>query len=76
MELLRGQIAILTEEVRRSQLHHNIRDFEQSENVDADSNSNFNNSLNQPVKRNQKVPVQEPRPGLVHLQVPQRETKM
>ena len=50
-------------------------DGEQSEDADADSN-NFNNAFGQSVRGNQQVPVQEPRPGLVHLQVPQRETKM
>ena len=73
VELLRRQLTALTKEVRRSQLHHHRRDGEQSEDADADSNSYFNNPFGQTVRGNQQVPVQEPRPGPMHLQVPQRE---
>ena len=71
IELLRRQLKALTKEVRRSQLNHQRSDGEQSEDADADSN-NFNNAFGQSVGGNQQVPVQEPRPGLVHWQVPQR----
>ena len=73
IELLRRQLKALTKEVRRSQLNHQRSDGEQSEDADADSNSNFNNPFGQPVRGNQQVPMKEPRPGLEHLQVPQRE---
>ena len=72
IELLRRQLKVLTKEARRSQLNHQS-DGEQSEDADADSNSNFNNPFGQPVRGNQQVPMQEPRPGLEHLQVPQRK---
>ena len=63
MELLRGQLAALTEEVRRNQCHHPRNDGEQSEDTDADNNGNFDNPFGQLVRGNQQVPVQEPRPA-------------
>ena len=47
MELLRGQLAALTEEVRRNQHHHPRNDDELVEDAETDSHSNFGNPIGQ-----------------------------
>ena len=59
VELLRGQLAALTEEVRRNQSYHPRNDDEPAEDVETDSHSNFSNPIGQPKGG---VPRQVPSP--------------
>nr|POE76707.1 hypothetical protein CFP56_74679 [Quercus suber] len=45
VELLRGQLAALTEEVRRIQRYHPRNDDELAEDAETDSHSNFSNPI-------------------------------
>ena len=57
MELLRGQLAALTEEVRRSWRYHPRNDDEPVEDAETDSHNNFSNPIGQPRRG---VPRQVP----------------
>ena len=48
VELLRGQLAALTEEVRRNQRYHPRNDDEPDKDAETDSPSNFRNPIGQP----------------------------
>ena len=65
VEMLRGQLAVLIEEVRRNRHYHPRNDDETAEDVETDSHSNFSNSFGQPRGG---VPRQVPSP-------PRREPK-
>ena len=59
VELLRGQFAALTEEVRRNRHYHPRNDDEPAEDAEIDSHSNFSNPIGQPRGG---VPRQVPSP--------------
>ena len=48
LELLRGQLATWTEEVRRNRRYHPRNDDEPAEDAETDSQSNFDNPIGQP----------------------------
>ena len=48
VELLRGQLAALTKEVRRNRRYHPRNDDETAEDAETDSHSNFSNPIGQP----------------------------
>lgn len=48
LELLRGQLATLTEEVTRNWRYHPRNDDEPAEDAETDSQSNFDNPIGQP----------------------------
>ena len=48
VELLRGQLATLTEEVRRNRHYHPRNDDESTEDAETNSQSNFDNPIGQP----------------------------
>ena len=48
VELLRGQLAALTKEVRRNRRYHPTNDDETAEDAETDSHSNFSNPIGQP----------------------------
>ena len=48
VELLRRQLAALTEEVRRNRRYHPRNDDETAEDAETDSHSNFSNPIGQP----------------------------
>ena len=58
-ELLRGQLAALTKEVRRNQCCHPRNDDEPTEDTETDSHSNFSNPIDHPRRG---VPRQVPGP--------------
>ena len=59
VELLRGKIAALIEEVRRNQRYHPRNDDEPAKDAETDSHSNFSNPIGQPRGG---VPRQVPSP--------------
>ena len=59
VEMLRGQLAVLTEEVRRNRRYHPRNDDEIAEDAETDSHSSFSNPFGQPRGG---VPRQVPSP--------------
>ena len=59
MELLRGQLATLTEEVRKNRHYHPRNDDEPAKDAEIDIHSNFSNPIGQPRGG---VPRQVPSP--------------
>ena len=59
VELLKGQLVALTEEVRRNRHYHPRNDDELAEDAEIDSHSNFSNLIGQPRGG---VPRQVPSP--------------
>ena len=59
VEMLRGQLAVLTEKVRRNRRYHLRNDDEIAEDAETDSHSNFSNPFGQPRGG---VPRQVPSP--------------